>query len=291
MPSPNQRANAGGSVPPAGWSPTSAHGFMRCNATQDGRLMTLSALMTWLINTCELPGKIAVDRVCTALEDGVVLYMLHKSDYAEPLPANHSFHYMPFRSLSEVDPEPPSEDIGLVGAIKHIRMYWGASGLPGETDQMGQHVLDPLAVRLDDAGQIFGYGLHVDAAASAEHVAVAHVETVPAVDTSGNLVTKPAPPPLTTGDIASAFDGLHWSQDQWGKPLGDKPKWLAACVSIPGRRGSIETRWNPVCIGGTLITQGHVQARSMRARFQTNQLLRPWLDEWKTYEADYLDTP
>ena len=101
---------------------------------------------------------------------------------------------------------------------------------------------------------------------------------------------NPEPPPLTTGDIASAFDGLRWTEAEWKKPLGDKPKWLAACVSIPGRRGSIETRWNPVCIGGALIFSGHVQARGVRARFQTNHLLHHWFDAWKTYEADNLDT-
>jgi hypothetical protein len=114
----------------------------------------------------------------------------------------------------------------------------------------------------------------------------------PAVPTAQAEPAKnPEPPPLTTSDIASAFAGLRWSEAEWKKPLGDKPKWLAACVSVPGSQGSIQTRWNPVCIGGALIFNGHVQARSVRARFQTNHLLRHWLDAWKTYEADNLDTP
>ena len=95
---------------------------------------------------------------------------------------------------------------------------------------------------------------------------------------------------LTTGDIAFCFDGLRWSEQEWRKPLGDKPKWLQACVHTPGQRGVFETRWNPVSIGAALVRDGHAPAKSVRARFQTKDLLKPWLDTWKTYEADNLNT-
>ena len=98
------------------------------------------------------------------------------------------------------------------------------------------------------------------------------------------------PLPLTTGDIAFCFDGLRWSEDQWRKPLGDRPKWLQACVAIPGRRGVSATRWNPVSIGAALERDGHASASSVRARFQTRPMLKPWLEAWKTYEADYIDS-
>lgn len=99
------------------------------------------------------------------------------------------------------------------------------------------------------------------------------------------------PLPLTTGDIAHCFDGIRWSEQQWRKPLGDKPKWLQNCVAIPGQRGVSETRWNPVLIAASLVSNGHSQARSVRARFQTRPQLQPWLDAWETYEADNIDTP
>lgn len=95
--------------------------------------------------------------------------------------------------------------------------------------------------------------------------------------------------PLTTGDIAFCFAGLRWTETQWKKPLGDKPKWLQSCIAIPGLRGVSETRWNPVSIGAALVTNGHVKTNSVRARFQTKPFLMPWLDAWKTYEADNFD--
>jgi hypothetical protein len=99
-----------------------------------------------------------------------------------------------------------------------------------------------------------------------------------------------APLPLATGDVAFCFDGLRYTEAQWKKPLGNKPKWLAACVAIPGRRGISETRWNPVLIGAALVHAGHVSARSVRARFQSRPMLTPWLDAWKTYEADHIES-
>lgn|GEM_PF-3992982 len=99
-----------------------------------------------------------------------------------------------------------------------------------------------------------------------------------------------SPTPLTTSDVAHCFAGLHWpTADAWKKPLGDKPKWLRDCVVIRGSQGRSETRWNPVLIGAALVRNGHAKPNSVRAKFQTVALLRPWLEAWKTYEADNLD--
>ena len=110
-------------------------------------------------------------------------------------------------------------------------------------------------------------------------------QTAPVVAESANN----GPLPLTTGDIAFCFDGIRWNEQQWRKPLGDKPKWLQSCVAIPGQRGVSETRWNPVLMAAALVRDGHAQARSIRARFQTKPQLKDWLEAWKTYEADNFD--
>lgn len=115
-------------------------------------------------------------------------------------------------------------------------------------------------------------------------------KAAPVVAVCASGVTA-GPLPLPTGDIAYCFAGLRWkTEDEWKKPLGDKPKWLEACIAIPAVRGVSETHWYPVLIGAALVRQGHVSARSVRAAFQTKPLLTPWLDEWKTYEADYFAT-
>lgn len=99
----------------------------------------------------------------------------------------------------------------------------------------------------------------------------------------------PAPLPLTTGDLAYCFGGLRYNEEEWKKPLGDKPKWLRACIAIPGQRGVSETRWNPVFVAAALVKAGHIKANNARAKFQTKPMLMPWLEAWKTYEAEFID--
>ncbi len=117
----------------------------------------------------------------------------------------------------------------------------------------------------------------------------------PETDTpSSDLASPPSdsnrPLPLTTSTIAHVFDGLRWTEREWKKPLGDKPKWLRDCVAIPGQRGVSETHWNPVFIGGALVLKKGISVNRVRARFQSRPLLQPWREDWKTYEADHLDT-
>lgn len=115
-------------------------------------------------------------------------------------------------------------------------------------------------------------------------------ETAPPAPVVANSASN-EPLPLATGDIAFCFDGIRWSEQKWRKPLGDKPKWLQSCVVAPAHRGVSETRWNPVMIAAWLVDKGHAKQNSIRARFQTKPQLSPWLEAWRTYEADNFDTP
>ena len=99
------------------------------------------------------------------------------------------------------------------------------------------------------------------------------------------------PPPVATGDVAHAFDGLRrWNEKAWKDTLGSPPKWLEACIALRGQRGIREHHWNPVLIGAALVHSGHAKANNIRARFQTKPQLSAWLEAWKTYEADNFDT-
>ena len=123
-----------------------------------------------------------------------------------------------------------------------------------------------------------------DAVGVAGAAQAAPVAVVPAND---------GPAPLTTGDAAHCLNGLRWPEKGWKNTLGEVKtrKWLQECVTMRGQQGFIEARWNPVLLCAYLVRQGHVTARNVRAKFQTIDLLSPWLDAWKTYEADNLDTP
>lgn len=149
-----------------------------------------------------------------------------------------------------------------------------------------------LIVHLDDC-RVTGHDVHAlaDAYVKAPEQTAATPAPVETGSASGGVETdKTRPLPLTTGDIAFCFAGLRWNEQEWKKPLGDKPKWLRACIAIPGVRGVSETRWNPVLIGAALEREGHAKQNSIRARFQTKPQLAEWLNAWKTYEADNLAT-
>lgn len=156
--------------PPAGWKAQSPHGLQRIDNTDAGRLVRLADLVQWLMDTEELPCKAAVEVVCSVLEQRSSaaagwLYLLTEADYARPLPADHSFCWVP-DPLSFWDTAPPVADAdkGLAGAIKYMRQYWGGSPAPGAGTWMGRHVLDPLAVRLNVAHLLWGYGRRVELA-------------------------------------------------------------------------------------------------------------------------------
>ena len=111
----------------------------------------------------------------------------------------------------------------------------------------------------------------------------------PVADSASNAPVTP--PPVATGDVAHAFDGLRrWNEKAWKDTLGSPPKWLEACIALRGQRGIREHRWNPVLIGAALVHSGHAKANNIRARFQTKPQLSAWLEAWKTYEADNFDT-
>ena len=125
--------------------------------------------------------------------------------------------------------------------------------------------------------------------AQTEYLSLAKSDTnsAPADEAASELQQ---PRGIYTRSVAAAFDGLKWSEAKWMKPLGDKPKWLERCVLRPAKRGKEQTHWNPICIGSAIISSGSSSAKSVRARFQTNLALTPFLDEWKDYEAQWHST-
>jgi hypothetical protein len=149
-------------TPPVEWEVQSPHGLLKADDTDAGRLVRLADLVLWLLKTKEIPSRAAVEMVCSVLseypsEAGNVLYLLSESDYARPLPHEHSFAWEPVTSFWESAPPVSDSDKGVSGAVKYMREYWSQSPAPGAGDWMGQHVLDALAIRMEVAHWVWGY--------------------------------------------------------------------------------------------------------------------------------------
>lgn len=152
---------------------------------------------------------------------------------------------------------------------------------------------EPDFETVTDDCRVMGYDVHALADEyTAPEATQAEPQEAPVAADSASNAPLDAPQPVTTGDVAHAFDGLRrWNEKAWKDTLGSPPKWLEACIALRGERGKRETRWNPVLIGAALVHNGHAKANSIRARFQTKPQLQDWLEAWKTYEADNFDTP
>ena len=186
------------------------------------------------------------------------------------------------------------QELYLHGKAEDVREAYTRDGkrvqaLPPPTRESclrGVPLTHPLVIEVAD---LYALTAEVDALEGVRGASAPSGWALPPSRATVPVQPKGAPLPLTTGDIAFCFNGIRWDEKQWRKPLGDKPNWLKSCVAIPGQRGVSETRWNPVKIAAELVNNGHTQARIVRARFQKQPLLLPWLDAWKTFEADYLD--
>ena len=205
------------------------------------------------------------------LAEGWAAELRHAADAGE-IQARDPFTLLPFTNT------PEGWDWGL--STSDADRFLAARGMSWRCGEIATHIYNDVASEIE--AQRFPPFLGQSAYSTA----------VPVVADSASNAPLDAPQPVTTGDVAHAFDGLRrWNEKAWKDTLGSPPKWLEACIALRGERGKRETRWNPVLIGAALVHNGHAKANSIRARFQTKPQLQDWLEAWKTYEADNFDTP
>jgi hypothetical protein len=83
--------------------------------------------------------------------------------------------------------------------------------------------------------------------------------------------------PLTKHKVANAFQGLHYSYEQWIKYCGSPPKWLSQAIKVRGNKGA-PTTWDPTDIG-LLLTDKDIPIKKIDAVFHAD--LKDWLKLWE----------
>ena len=113
-------------------------------------------------------------------------------------------------------------------------------------------------------------------------------EAQPAAPTAGEAKSiapscnAEPPPPLTTPEVADAFDGVNvQTAKQWRDKLGDvnNHQWLLPARAAKGAAPTPATWW-PVLLAELLIKRG-ATAESLNRAFLVEPKLKPWLPHWQ----------
>ncbi|UCU98226.1 hypothetical protein [Acidovorax radicis] len=111
------------------------------------------------MDTEQVPCSMAVDDVCEKLQAPDAagwLYMVSDGKLARLLTSSDDFAWHPIIIGRESNPDP--KDCGLAGALSHMRDLWGDSASPSECNYFAANCLDPLAIRMDKAHELWGWG-------------------------------------------------------------------------------------------------------------------------------------
>ena len=98
---------------------------------------------------------------------------------------------------------------------------------------------------------------------------------------------------ITSRQVATFFDGLPYTAENWPKRLSDT-KWLQSAKIALGEVGGITGLWCPLILAR--LIHGHEKGReqqktleALNSRFKRNTALQPWRDDWNEHYALFTD--
>lgn len=216
--------------PPEGWKLNGEHGYMASDSTPVGRLVRLADVVVWLMDRRPLPCSMAVEELCTVIESAApdALYLVQPGRFALPVTPSDCFTGVPeTRSFWEGPaPAPATGECGLAGALKYMRWSWGSNASPGMGNHFGQELLDPLAMHLTKAAELWGYGF-VDYTAAQAPAFQPPAEWMPETQ-FGTMRWCEGP----AGMVVRLFDVLRWLQETDARRLARPGAVEALCDSL-----------------------------------------------------------
>ena len=235
-------------------------------------------------------------------EDPHVLYLADEAGLWMRVPAEHS-EALDFEAVTGFRLEELTLNLrhgisvyALKGGLPLLSFPFTGSEMKAFDDRVGGVFSERILCGLDTGERISDLAQQNPKAASLANAMIYGVlatsadASVASARVESTQHSAAGPLPLSTGDIAYCFAGLRWDESGWRNVLGNNRKWLLECLVVQGVRGKAPRQWNPVLIGAKLVVREEVPTNRVRARFQKQLRLKPWLDTWETYEAECIDT-
>jgi hypothetical protein len=155
--------------PLEGWKLQSDQGYMRCGREPTDRLVLLSDVVLWLMETQELPCRLVVEEISNALFENadVQVFSILENDNAKlliierPDPYEDDFCVCLYDYFNSY-PQPKytlNENEVLIHCLSNaMRRNWAEFSSPLSAEYNDKFLVDNLAVRFDVAHSLWGWG-------------------------------------------------------------------------------------------------------------------------------------
>lgn len=121
--------------------------------------------------------------------------------------------------------------------------------------------------------------------------ALPHPEPPPSLSVPSSINDAPTDG-ITTAQVATAFDGIPFSTEQWPKRLSEA-KWPKSAQVTLGAAGGASSLWNPLKLARLIYDRSREDKKknlaTLNARFKRQDVLAPWRNDWNDFYATFND--
>ena len=149
---------------------------------------------------------------------------------------------------------------------------------------------EPDFETVPDDCRVVGYDVHALADEyTAPEATQAEPQTAPVVDSASNAPVGG----ITTAQVATIFDALPYTAENWPKRLSDT-KWVKPALVALGAAGGATSLWNPAILaqlihGRKTGTAKQKTLEALNRKFKSTPVLDPWRTYWDEHYAMFND--
>jgi hypothetical protein len=149
-------------IPADEWALKGKHGYMAFDGTDAGRLVLLQDIVQWRMQSKPCTLCIAVKDVIDDLSATWAaqwLYIVKPGDYAQQMRADDCFS-AECSYWESLKADSVNQSSGLTGLLHAMRENWCADGWPSpeQVKRKGLQLLESVAIRMDVAHALWGWG-------------------------------------------------------------------------------------------------------------------------------------